>query len=134
MSQEDVEAVRHYYATVNAALSERVVHVDLWDPDIEMDMSRRLLDPQVFRGIDEVRGFMEDILADSAAYEVVPEEVLEAGEKLVAMVVVRGKGALSGAAVEVPVAHVLTFRGGKLLRLEYYGDREEALRAVGLTG
>src|SRR5271166_6385522 len=101
MSQANVETVRHYYAAKNVAFSEGTFRADLWDPDIEVDMSRRLLDPEVFCGIDEVRRFIEDILANWEQYEVVPEEVLQAGEKFVAMVVVHEQGSLSGAAVEV---------------------------------
>jgi ketosteroid isomerase-like protein len=104
----------------------------LLDPEIEIDMSRRMFDPEIYRGIDEVRRFRDELAASWGSYEVVPEEVLDAGDKLVAMVIVRAQGALSEAPVEVRVAHVLTFRHGKLLRLEYFGDREEALRAVGI--
>ncbi len=60
--------------------------------------------------------------------------MLDAGEKVVALLVVRGQGTLSGAAVEVPMAHVLTLRDGKVHRIEYFGDRAEALKAVGLEG
>jgi ketosteroid isomerase-like protein len=134
VSQERVEVVRRYYKGLNTAFKEGRFRADVLDPEIEIDMSRRLFDPEVYRGLDEVRRFNDDIRASFGSYEVVPEEVLDAGEKLVAMVVVRGQGALSGAAVEVSVAHVLTFRDGKLLRMEYFGDREEALRAVGLAG
>jgi ketosteroid isomerase-like protein len=130
-SQEDVEVVRHYYAAQNKAFSEGTFRTDLLDLDIEIDMSRRLLDPEVYRGINEVRVFIEDIHASWEAYEVVPEEVLQAGEQFVAMVMVRGQGSLSGAAVEVRVAHVLRFRDHKLLRMEYFGDRDEGLRMAG---
>ena len=134
MSQGNVELVSRYYAALNVAFSERTFRADFLDAEIEFDMSRRLLDPEVFRGIDEVRRFIEDILASWEEYEVIPDEVLDAGEKVVALLVVRGQGTLSGAAVEVPVAHVLTLRDGKVLRIEYFGDRAEALKAVGLEG
>jgi ketosteroid isomerase-like protein len=134
MSQEDVELVRRLYEAINRLFAEGVVAADLFDPAVELDFSRRPIDPGTYRGLDEVRRRVDEMRAIYGAFETAPEDVLAAGEKLVAMVVVRGQGALSGAAVEVRVAHVLTFRDGKLLRLEYFGDRKEALRAVGLEG
>ena len=43
----------------------------------------------------------------------------------------RGRG--SGVDVEVPVAHVLRFYGGKCLGYVSYHDRAEALEAAGLS-
>ena len=132
MSQANVQVVRQFYEAQNEAFNERDFRADLWDPAVEVDMSRRSMDPEIYRGLDEVRRFTEDIVASFGSYEVVVEDVLDAGEKLVAMLVMRGQGALSGVAVEVAVAHVLTFRDGKVLHLEYFGDRKEALRSLGL--
>jgi ketosteroid isomerase-like protein len=43
-----------------------------------------------------------------------------------------GTARQSGAPVEIPVAHVLTLRDGRVTRLEVFLDRHEALEAVGL--
>jgi ketosteroid isomerase-like protein len=44
-----------------------------------------------------------------------------------------GHGAGSGLPVEMEVAHVVTFRDGKIARVDEYYDRAEALEAAGLS-
>jgi ketosteroid isomerase-like protein len=62
-----------------------------------------------------------------------PERLIEAGDRIVAFIRVCGVGKGSGAEVEARIAHVLTFIGEKVVRVESYGDRDEALRAAGLA-
>jgi ketosteroid isomerase-like protein len=45
----------------------------------------------------------------------------------------RGRGASSGVAAELEQAHVVTLRGGKIVRFDSYLDRRKALEAVGLS-
>jgi ketosteroid isomerase-like protein len=133
MSQENVQTAARIYESAGRVSTETLDKWrDLLDPAAEFDMSRRQIDPGVYRGIDEIRRWADESRAVYGSFEAVPEELLDAGEKVVAMVRMRAWGALSGAPVEARVAHVLTLRDGKLLRLEYYGNREEALRDVGL--
>jgi hypothetical protein len=44
----------------------------------------------------------------------------------------KARGAASGVAVERQDALVQTFRDGKVVRLDYYNNRADALKAVGL--
>jgi ketosteroid isomerase-like protein len=62
-----------------------------------------------------------------------PERIIAAGDKVVTFVCVRGRGKESGVEVEGRIAHVYTFRGDKVLSVESYEDREEALRVVGIS-
>src|SRR3954467_9626517 len=134
MSQENVDIAARIYERAGRISDATLDHWgDFLDPAAEFDMSRRLIDPGVYRGTEEIRRWADEGRAVYGSFEVVPEELLDAGEKAVAMVRMRAWGTRSGASVEARVAHVLTLRGGKLLRLEYYGDRGEALRAVGLA-
>jgi ketosteroid isomerase-like protein len=132
VSQENVGNARRFYEALNRLWAEGVFPFDLFDPAVEFDFSRRLIDPATHRGLDEARRSIDEARAIYSGVEYVLEDLLAAREKVVAMVLIRGEGASSGAAVEARVATVLTFRDGKLLRLEYFGDRGEALRAVGL--
>jgi ketosteroid isomerase-like protein len=43
-----------------------------------------------------------------------------------------GRGKTSGAPVDVPMAHVLEIRDGRVARLAWYGTRAEAAEAAGL--
>jgi ketosteroid isomerase-like protein len=60
------------------------------------------------------------------------DRIVEAGELVVALTYVRGRGRASGAAVSAETAIVFTFRDGKVARVELT-DRAEALEAAGLT-
>jgi ketosteroid isomerase-like protein len=44
----------------------------------------------------------------------------------------RGRGKTSGAPVDVPMAHVVEIRDGRVARLTWYGTRAEAAEAAGL--
>jgi ketosteroid isomerase-like protein len=60
------------------------------------------------------------------------DQVVEAGEQVVALTYVRGRGRASGAAVGAETAIVFTFRERKVARVELT-DRAEALEAARLS-
>jgi ketosteroid isomerase-like protein len=64
-----------------------------------------------------------------------PERIMAGSEPGMVLVLartfVRGKG--SGVEVDIPVAHLLTLRDGKVARFEVFTDRDEALAAAGLA-
>ena len=62
-----------------------------------------------------------------------PEEFIEAGERVVAVLRVHARGRQSGVDVERIDGAVWTLREGKCVGLDYYGSREEALEAAGLS-
>ena len=131
MSQENVEIVRGLYAL--AAQADEA----FWDrvpPGFVFDFSRRLIDPVVLHGRDQVRAFAE---RESDAWEGgyvgwEPEELVDAGDKVLAFVRVSGRGKASGVDVDARTWNVWTFRNGEPVELTYFGeDRARALKAVG---
>jgi ketosteroid isomerase-like protein len=63
------------------------------------------------------------------------EELIDAGDKVVARVTMRGRGKESGAEVEMRVFSIWTLRNGKVVRVVGgYRDRSEVLAAAGLQG
>ena len=60
------------------------------------------------------------------------EELIEAGSSVVCVVRERSRGKGSGAVVERRWAAVWTFRRGRVIRLEMFGDRAAAIEAAGL--
>jgi ketosteroid isomerase-like protein len=60
------------------------------------------------------------------------EELIDSGDKVFAWIRFSGKGTTSGVPVEMELAQIWTFRGGKVVRVEEYFDRTEALEAVAL--
>ena len=101
---------------------------DLCQPDIEMDWSRRLIDPVVTRGYDGIRGFFEEIagLFEEAVFE--EEEILEFEDKVLVVSTGHFRGRASGIEVKARAANVWTIRDGKLAHFRFYQSKEDALK------
>ena len=52
--------------------------------------------------------------------------------RVVSLILQRGKGRSSGLGMKMETAMVATVRDGKVIRMDNYEDRAEALEAVGL--
>ena len=133
MSEENVENVRRAYIALSSG--DKDVLTELASPDLVTDFSRRLVDPFVLRGRDEMIAFLDqanETWDGWPAWE--PQELIDAGDQVVAFIRFSAKGKASGAAVEAYVANLWTFGSdGKLIEMKYFGDdRAAALEAVGL--
>jgi uncharacterized protein len=128
MSQENVEIVRAIY--------DEWMHGEMalarFDRDISMFESPTLPGAASAIGIDAVRHYMESFANywDKICFE--PQEYVEAGDQVVVVARLVGRGKSSGVDVTRTWAYVWTLRGGKALRLDGFADRAEALKAVGL--
>ncbi|OLE35159.1 MAG: hypothetical protein AUG48_11440 [Actinobacteria bacterium 13_1_20CM_3_68_9] len=60
------------------------------------------------------------------------EEIIETGGMVVAAIRVHGRGRLSGMEVSQRLFDVVELRGGRVLRIREYLDRDQALEAAGL--
>jgi ketosteroid isomerase-like protein len=133
MSQENVEFLRAVYASWGRGIDD-----ELWDrvaPDFVADSSRSsvIAEEGVAHGREQVRARMNRYLEAWKGYRNDPEELVDAGDKVLAVVRVSGAGRASGIPVETRVAHVWTFRDGLCIRVEFFGDdRAAALAAAGL--
>ena len=131
MSQENVEIVRNFFAMVNGGDEEAW---GLLPPGFVIDLSRRLIDPVVLRGPDQMRAFYRDLdapWAGGASLEV--EVLIDAGDKVLVLIRFGGRGQKSGVEVEVLVWNLWTFRDGEPVEWTYFGDdRPAAFEAAGL--
>ena len=84
-----------------------------------------------YHGHDGVRELWADARRTFGDFRNVPEEIFTVGDSVIAHVSVEGVGALSGAAVRAAIAHLYTFRDGKVFTVRSFSDRDEALRAAG---
>lgn len=132
MSQENVEAARRLYDARNRGDFEAVIgecHQEVeWHPHLSS------LGGQPIRGHDGVRRYLSSLAGEWAEFRQEPEEFLDAGENVVALLRTRAVGRGSGARVDMPVAHVLTFQDGRCIKSVTYVDRDGALAAAGLRG
>ena len=126
-----VDVVRRGYEALNRGDIEAAL--EFLDPEIEW---HTYIVPGpgggVYRGHDGVRELWADAKRIFGDFRNVPEEIFEAGEQVVAYVSVEGVGARSGAPVQARIAHLYTFRDGKVLSIRSFDDRDEARRQAGL--
>jgi ketosteroid isomerase-like protein len=101
-------------------------------PDVELDVSDRLPDEGIHRGRDAYRDFLESSFDVWAEFRVEVEDLLDAGDAVVAFVRATGVGQGSGAEVQERIAHVAWLRDGVPYRVKVFTDRARALEAVGL--
>ena len=109
-------------------------NVSFYDPEIVFVLGESLPDPGVYHGIEEMgrgfRGWLESWR--DLRFEL--EELMPAGERIVATYHMTGDGQASGAAVDLHGGHVWTMRDGRANRLEVHVSREAALAAAGVEG
>jgi ketosteroid isomerase-like protein len=132
VSQENVEIVRSAFAAWGGGDRERAL--DLADPEIVVDATRRVFNPATYVGVEGVRRMFADM--DEVWQEFSPEqlEFIDAGDRVVVIGRSIGKGKSSGVKVERPLAAIWTVRDGRVIRVETsYVDRRAALEAVGLA-
>jgi ketosteroid isomerase-like protein len=136
MSQENVEIIRRIYDA--AARRDSATILSLYDPGVEVDMSRApcrdLVGKRFYHGHDGLRAFYREWNGAWETVESDVEELIGAGERVVSVETTRGRGVASGAAVELHQCGIWTIRDGRIVRVEWLdATREEALEAAGLS-
>ena len=129
MSERDLETLAGLYAEWEHGDFGRD---DAFAPDMEFVYSESFPEPGVHRGREAVREGWKRWLLEWADVTVVPERYIEAGEKILVEILIRGRGRTSGALVDGPGANLWTFKDGLATRLELFADRAEARRAAGV--
>ena len=130
MSQENVEAVRDVYERWSQG--DFRSGVDVLDPLVLFVLRPEFPDAGTYLGPERVAEYTRGFLEPWTRITIEAEEVIDAGDSVVAAVLQCGVGGGSGAATEFRYFHVWSFRGGKVIRLENFRERAEALEAVGL--
>lgn len=131
MSRENVETARRGYEAfvrgdIDAALEGM-------DPEVEWHNPAESPEAGVHRGYEAVKrdwaqtsDFFEDFAIEL-------EQFFDAGDEVVVFLRYRGRGRGSGVEVDARMAHVLTVRDGKAIRVRQFLDRAAALEAAGLS-
>jgi len=131
MSRENVEMVRDIYEVpdgITEAASDRLA------PDVRFDFTSVYPDRRILRGAAEVREFRETGPWHGAPIQFKPERFFDVDDEHVLVFVhVSVVGTASGISIELDAAHEFTIREGLVVYFKVYGDREEALRAAGLS-
>jgi ketosteroid isomerase-like protein len=132
-----VDLIRQIYSWFAAGEGERTFEV--YDKDIEWDSSAapwlaELGFGEIRRGHNEVRNALRKWFEAWEAIEYRPEELIDAGDDVLAFVRVTARGRASGIEVTYEHPQVWTLRDGLVTRMRVFADRADALQAAGLSG
>jgi ketosteroid isomerase-like protein len=133
VSQQNVQVVRKALDSINRR--DLDMFLEDVDPDVVTDWSRAVGPERgVFRGADELVGFLRSWWGAFEESEMILDEVLDAGDQVVVAFHGRQRGRGSGAVVEGR-GSVLVFglRNGRVISVTLYQERHEALEAVGVN-
>jgi ketosteroid isomerase-like protein len=125
-----VEIVRRAHEALNGGDMDAMVA--LCDPAFRLDMSDRVLNPAVYQGHDGIRRFYAEVRDVWDRYTWEPEELIERGDLVVALLRSSGTGRGSGIELERRTAMVWRVRQGHAISLRFFRDPEEALDAAAL--
>jgi ketosteroid isomerase-like protein len=133
MSQANVEIIRR--ATDAFDRHDRAAWHAAVDPDAVMVPAHEWPETAPMRGAEAIWDFYAQV---TATWEVdqgieVRETIEAPGGVLVVNYVREARGAASGAPFEFNYWTVNAFRRGKLARIDWFADRDEAFEAAGLS-
>jgi ketosteroid isomerase-like protein len=135
MSEENVNLVRGIYEAVDRR--DDVSPYELYADDIVWDVSHtgfaHMLAQPVYHGHEGVRQFWREMVTSFGAWDFEVEEMVDAGDRVLAVVRDHAIGRASGVPVKGGHIAVWTLSEGKVARLQTFDDREQALEAAGLS-
>jgi ketosteroid isomerase-like protein len=135
MSQENVEVVREVYERWSEG--DFRASVELFDPHVVLVLRPEFgpdsPDAVTYLGPEAIAAYTRDnLLKTWTDFTMKAEEIVAAGESVLVGVHQHGVGRASGVPTEMRFFTLWTFRGGKVIRIESFPERAEALEAAGL--
>lgn len=128
MSQENVDKAADFIAAYNRRDFDAAVSA--FDPHIEWVLPERQ-GYDSCRGPREVKLFWEGIDETFDELRLLPQEWVDAGDCVATRLRHYGRGKGSGIEIDEELYHqVVTFRDGRMVRIEYFAEWSEALDAV----
>jgi ketosteroid isomerase-like protein len=129
MSEENVERVRKGYEFSGR---EHEPDYDLLHSDIRWHTRADLPDTTTYRGHDGAATLIAEWAEAFDDLRIDVEELIDAGDRVVVVLRLRGRVRGSAQEVDMPETHVLTMSAGKVTEIHEYATRSEALKVVGL--
>ena len=137
MPEENPEKTREGFEALRRAFETRDFDAyaeEYIDPEVEWVPFNALPDSSGYHGREGVKKRLTELIEpfDRPGFEV--EEILDDGnDRQVVQLRMSGQGKASGADVDVRFYQALTLRSGMVVRVEWYTERAEALKAAGLS-
>jgi ketosteroid isomerase-like protein len=125
MSQENVEIVRRAFEAYSRGEPDwNLMHPEaVWNAVDET--------PQC--GREAVEAYLERWESPWEELETIPEEFVDAGDRVLVTVLFRGRGQASGMTIESHLHEVWELRDGLVVRMDEFSDRRDALEHAGLA-
>ena len=130
MSQENVEIVRAAVDAWNRGDWDAVLKDAA--PSFEFDFSRSISPGRAVYSLDQMRTYFDEFVEPWESLRLEADEFIEAGEHVVMPNTLHAQGR-DGIELHARATWVWTIRDGSVERLCLYQEREEALKAVGLS-
>ena len=108
----------------------------------DLDTALASVDPDIIwnpveeaatQGHDAIRANLERWETDFEDFEATPEEYIDAGDQVLVTIHWSGRGRGSGVQVDIRTYNLYTFRDGKVIRMDEFTERSDALEAAGLS-
>jgi ketosteroid isomerase-like protein len=129
MSEENVEIVRHCYE----AFAQHRFPSEQFADEIEWTTSPELPDAGTYRGRENLRRYFAEWVAGWAEVRNDPNELIDAGDRVVAMVHGTFRLMENARPFERDYAQLWRLRAGLVISVRVYADPAEALEAAGLS-
>jgi ketosteroid isomerase-like protein len=137
MSAENVQIVRQLFEAMRTR--DNLTPFELYDSDVILTSGSRWMSELGFapryRGHDGVRAFWRYWLDAWQKVEFLGDlELIDAGDYVLAFNRVILRGRKSGAEVPLELSHLYELREGRIVHVQLFSERAEALKAAGLSG
>lgn len=132
MSVGIVELTGERYEAFNKVLAEGgdlgALIRESYDPEIVMEMGTM---EGTIRGWDGVERFIEGQAAIIEGLHSEPQEIVEAGERVLVAFRLSGRAKSTGLPVEFSLLHLITLRDGRAVHIQLFTSKSKALQELG---
>jgi ketosteroid isomerase-like protein len=133
VSQENVDAVKAGFDALQRGDVEELL------PRIHREFEFTTppalsVEPDTYRGEEGLRRYFDSFYEVMDEVQFIPDEFIDAGERVVVPVSLRARGKETGLEVEQRIFQVWSVRDGKAARVEVFATLEEAMEAAGAAG
>jgi len=125
VTEANVEALQRGYEALNRG--DLTLVLELLDPELEWHEPGDSPEAGTHHGRDSFERFFRSWIDSFDEFRVEPEQVVQRGNDLVAVVRQSGRGRASGVEIEIRLAHVWTVEDGRAVRWEAIANPHDAL-------
>ena len=116
---------------LDQAFNSRRFDPELLAEDVEWVNPHDAVEPGTRRGADEFNKAIASVFATWDDVQFEPERVIDNGDQVIALGELCGQLHASGMAVRAPHGQIWTFRGGRVVRMQWFNSHRETLEAAG---